>query len=220
MDRKTGFTVLELVVALTIALVALSLAMRQIASLVRAHSRVVHRVDQLESARTARHVLSGEVSAGVYGRDWTVVDSDSLRVRAFRGLGQVLGQHGPGVCVRWEGDREPEPAKDSVLLLESETVWRAHRLQAVGSECSGRGSSGIWWTVEPAPTAPVLVRLFEPVSYHVGDGSLRVRSGRGGRQPITATLDDPPRLFSRSGSAMAQLTVARFDTVTWLLGPS
>lgn len=193
-----GFTVVESLIALVLTVVLLTAA----GVLLRGQLGIARRIrvdaDILLAFRITRSTLEEEVHYGHAGRDW-IAEADTLGVRSFRGTAVVCGTPALGqLSVRYSGWRDPNPAKDSVLVLTHEGRWTAVAL-------SGRGPHGPMpqcgdstlgrpelWSVEPAVEG-VLGRLFERGSYHLTGQALRYRRGGGGRQPIT------PGVFSRMG---------------------
>ena len=180
-DRR-GLTLLELIVALVCTSLVLQFGLA-------AHAHVRTRVSQeqlrsarMDALRAVRVVLRDELGAGLADVDWTVFPPDSIRLRAFRGTGwPCRSPEGDlTIPVRWEGIRAPDSSKDSVLVLGGDGAWRVVDLVAV----TGAGPC-VAWTLDALVPSPVLLRLFESGSYHLGSGALRYRRGGGGRQPLT-----------------------------------
>lgn len=203
-SSRAGASLAEALVVLVLAALLVHLAWTTLREQSRAARRAAEVADRLEVARAGRFILDGELRAGVAGRDWTEPRDDTLAVRAFRGLAVpcLAPTGGWNGTVRYRGVRRPDPAKDSVLILEADGGWRALALDDawVGEEppCSA-AVDGPEWTTErwglgeggaAAPEPPVVVRLFEHGSYHLADGALRYRRGRAGRQPLTPELLD------------------------------
>jgi hypothetical protein len=170
---------------------------------------LAERAQDLESIRTVSWLLSEEVSKGRPGIDWEVGGHDSLSLRSFRGLSLVNpvsnGRESWVVCYR--GLRDPDPAKDSVLVLGRDGGWRIHDLTnrvPRPDECLGGGEGRVEvWTLYPVPSAPVLFKLFERGTYHLTGKALRYSRGRSGRQPLTPERIEDGR-FDGSGEPAAQ----------------
>lgn len=189
-----GFTVLEALFALSLLGLVLHGGWSVFATFRRAAESAEVSAQGLETVRTVGWILSQELSGGVPGTDWWAGEGDSLGLRAFRGL--ALARHrtpGGEVVVCYRGVRNPNPEKDSVLVLGSDGNWRARGLAGRSSGAEGcwdgvEGREEIWTVEEPEPQEEwYLARVFERGSYHLADGALRYRSGAGGgRQPLTA----------------------------------
>lgn len=155
---------------------------------------LVRTVDLLLNAEL-RHSAAPDRTAG----------RDSIRLRAVRGAGAVCRREGADLRVRYRGVRRPDPTKDSVLIIgDSGTPGSAHGLVAVaGDNACGPGYR---LTLDPPPTGPWgLVLVFETGSYHLSDGALRYRRGRGGRQPVTEGVLGGARFDARPDAIDARL---------------
>lgn len=195
---RRGFTLMESLIALLLTVVLLTAA----AMLLRGQLGIARRIrldaDLLFAFRLTRSTLEEETRYSYAGRDWDTA-ADTVGLRAFRGTALVCGAPAPGrLSVRYSGWRNPNPAKDSVLVLTYTGRWVAVELvgRATGSSGASCGDS-TWgspelWTVDPSVEG-VLGRLFERGSYHLTGAALRYRRGRGGRQPVT------PEVFSLMG---------------------
>lgn len=192
-----GVTLLELLLSLLLFSVVVQGAWKVLASHRTAAADVAERAEALETVRTIAWILGEELPGVKAGEDWWWLGTDSLQLRAFRGVG-IVAEIAPeeswaSVCYR--GIRRPNPEKDSVLVLERDGRWQVHGLQGRkrGEQpCPSLG--GGWtedWILNPFPVDPVLGRVFERGSYHLVNGALRYRRGEGGRQPLT-----PPRIES------------------------
>ena len=196
--KRSGVTVVEVLVSLLMGLAVISLGWTSLARQRTVASRLSSEMNLLSARRLAAIVIGKELRAGVRGRDWIDPASDSLSLRAFRGWGPVCGSGTePGnIVVVYHGERAANPAKDSVLILTADG-WRRADLtrRALGAQSCAmdpRGDSEVW-TIEPPVTGALVARIFERGSYHVSGGALRYRRGRGGRQPLTPDLFDDDR---------------------------
>ncbi|MBI4541237.1 MAG: hypothetical protein HY704_17180 [Gemmatimonadetes bacterium] len=183
-----------------------ALALGTLSAQHRAAEAVAARAELLETGRIAEVVLGEELRAGVWGRDQLGPAGDSLRVRAFRGLGLVCSGPGPDstLRVRYSGLRAPDPAKDSLLLLGADLRWWVAALKARAPDAERCGSVGAdsverWALDRPAGDA-ILARIFESGVYSLQGGALRYRRGAGGRQPLT------PELLADDGSELVAAT--------------
>ena len=166
-------------------------ALRTLTTLRHALAHLTRDAEIRETGRIARHTLAREVRTGLAGVDWVAGTGDSIAVRAFRGTGVRCASASPPLwVVRYTGLRRPDPAKDSVLVLATDGVWRVARLvraRARPGAC-GEGVGGAVWELNPAIPGAVVGRVFERGSYHVAAKAFRYRPGRGGRQPLTAQV--------------------------------
>jgi hypothetical protein len=188
---RMGALLLEVIVALTLLALLVSIGWGFMAKHREVVSAISHRASGLETIRTMAWLLGQETRAGRRGVDWVVGPGDSLPLRAFRGFALIEGDSWVGSRVRvcFRGHRSPAPEKDSVLLLGPDGSWapldlvdRVH----LSSECRGMlGWEEEEWTLSGGRPGDVVGRLFERGSYHLANGALRYSRGVGGRQPIT-----------------------------------
>ncbi|MGD8602218.1 MAG: hypothetical protein PVJ80_12310 [Gemmatimonadota bacterium] len=188
---SVGLSAPEAIVALLLGLFIVHLALSSMARLRTTERRLAKRADGLVAMRVTDHVLRRELRYGVAGRDWTV-DRDSLSLRAFRGTGLVCPYDSTTteIVVSYDGDRAPDAAKDSVLLVTP--LGRAEVRAFAGSvtapsPCGATPAGELrTWTLDSAvEPGIVLARLFERGSYHLALSALRYRRGSSGRQPLT-----------------------------------
>lgn len=189
-----GATLLDALLAVLLGSLLLTAALRLLVGVQGGTRTLIARSDRLQAVRLTEAVarIDGPGRAG--GETGEV-----LEVRAFRGTGVACSWGGGLVVVR--GVRLPDPGKDSVRILGEDGRWRGHRLVSAEDrpegEClvSGPGRRQRW-TVDPEPELPwVAGRYFERGSYHLADGAVRYRRGRGGRQPLTPELLHPESRF-------------------------
>jgi prepilin-type N-terminal cleavage/methylation domain-containing protein len=188
---RPGFTLPEVLVALLLGLFLVHLGLRTLARLDRARTTIAARTDVLVALRVSRHVLRRETRHGTRGSDWKV-DADSLALRAFRGVALVCGSDSvsAGLVVSYDGERAPDPSKDSVLLLTEDGQRVARALLAATTSSTpcgllGPGTEALWRLDSLPPMQALAAKLFERGSYHLSGSALRYRRGAGGRQPLT-----------------------------------
>ena len=193
-NESRGATLLDALLAVLLGSLLLTAALRVLVGVQGGTLALVARSDRLQAVRLTEAVarIDGPGRAG--GES-----GESLEVQAFRGTGVACPVGGGLVVVR--GVRLPDPRKDSVRILGDDGRWRGHRLVSAEhrpeEECpvSGPGRRQRW-TMDPEPEMPwVAGRYFERGSYHLADGALRYRRGRGGRQPLTPELLHPESRF-------------------------
>lgn len=185
---RPGVTLPELtLVAWLFALVLLALA--RFAGAQGQLAGVAHdRTRAAELMRTTSLVLDAELRYGAPA-DRTITP-DSVRLRAIRGAGVICGRSGSEVRVQYRGVRNPDPTKDSALVItDSATTGVAYRVEGVATAVAEPGcGEGYRLTLEGAPPGNGFLLVFETGSYHLADGALRYRRGRGGRQPVTESV--------------------------------
>ncbi|MBR9989779.1 MAG: hypothetical protein KFH98_08500 [Gemmatimonadetes bacterium] len=150
-----------------------------------------------EAVRTVVSVLGGEARR-MHSADVRAWSADSLAVRAFRGAGLPCGSTGGGVIVRYTGDRLPDPAKDSVLIVGAGLEYALLLFDASPAPglCAAlSGETVLELTTTGTPPQDAVLLVFESGSYHLTTNALRYRIGAGGRQPLTAEALRHP--FSR-----------------------
>ncbi|HSR40530.1 MAG TPA: hypothetical protein VLL48_00120 [Longimicrobiales bacterium] len=211
-----GFSVVELLVALVLMALVMRSAATVLASQLRAAESLVLGSEALETGRIAGRVLHRELRAGSPDLDWWLADGDSVALRAYRGLARPCpGPPGAGISVLYRGIRNPDPGKDSVLVLDGEGRWQALELASSSAQpgsCGGApdpGEEAFFWSVPGLPAGAVLLRVFERGSYHLSGGALRYRAGAAGRQPLTLDrLWDPGSELTLRGRGAADLRLA------------
>ena len=194
MNRR-GHSLPELLV--TLALFGLLSASS--ATVFRSHSllvrRAIERAETADALRLAALVLGGEARWLRPGRDLLAVGEDSIALRAFRGTATVCRVAGPGILiVRYQGIREPNPAKDSVIVLFEDTTEVVAGLRsavdASGACAPGPGEAVARWELDRVPPPGRILLLFESGSYFIAAAALRYRLGGEGRQPLTGERFD------------------------------
>lgn len=223
--RRTGFTLLEALVAVVIGAVLVTLVGRTLLHTVAVSRDAVVQDDRLVARRIVRLTLRSEFAALVPGEARSS-GGDSLRLRAVRGVGRVCRIESDGVVVDLQAGRSPEPDKDSLELIGPLGAVHAVDLTGTDDEPEACGVSEVGRPTRLRSSGPIgrdviFVRLFETGSYHLDGGALRYRRGLGGRQPLTpgvwdgtSTLVlDPPwiraSLFDVSGDSISLPVVVR-----------
>jgi hypothetical protein len=140
---------------------------------------VSDRVAGAEALRTASGIVTAEVRSTA-AADVHAIAADSLALRVHRGMAVVAAVADDGVTLDYEGIRDPDPAKDSLVIVGTERV---------GSFTLLAGE-----TLRIRPDVPVRERdillFFESGAYHLATNALRYRRGAEGRQPVTDELID------------------------------
>lgn len=199
---RPGVTLPELaLVAWLFAVVLLGLARFATAQgrlAAAAHDRV--RAEDL--VRTTAMVLDGELRHSATAD--RSVGPDSVRLRAFRGVGIICERNGSDVRIRYRGVRSPNPEKDSALVVtDSATAGVAFPVSGVAHD-DGCGQGYRLTLGEAVPTRG-MVLVFETGSYYLTGGALRYRRGRGGRQPVTEAVLAGAGFRDAAGTLMARL---------------
>ena len=193
MTVRAGLSLLELVVALAFFGLVAGGVYGSVAATERAGRMHARRLEVAEAFRTTVAVLGAEVRYVDPAADLAVAP-DSVALRAFRGTAIVCGEVGGDVRVRYRGLRDPDPAKDSVIVVGALGDGGPVALAASTSEAQGcavlPGESLQRWTLGARYPVGTLLLLFESGSYHLATGAFRYRRGAGGRQPITGSVLD------------------------------
>lgn len=221
-SERLGASVVEALVALLLGLFLICLAMTVVARQRAAVAELDRKSDALAAVRVARQLLGEEGRDGDARRDGWALSTDSLGLRAFRGVGYVCG---PGATpldleVEVEGVRLPEPAKDSLLILSVAGEWTVAALDGAtaATPCSSDTVrvTQIWHLSGSPPTGAVFARYFERGSYHVADEAVRYRRGMSGRQPLTPeVVRTPSSVFESSGRFVTLFLEIEGSSVPW-----
>lgn len=217
--RQAGVSVMEAMVALLLGAFVVHLGLSTVLSLQRQQERSSRRLEALLASRVASTVLRGELERGRPGRDWSV-GPDSVALRAFRGTGVIceLGLAAGEIAVAYVGDRLPDPAKDSVEIIDSEGSLAHFDLldsKPLSRPCivASTAEALLEWRVDgTVPSDAVVARVFEVGSYHLVGSALRYRIGAGGRQPLT------PEVWRDAGTGLALSESAAVMTLEPLPG--
>lgn len=188
---REGSSIAEALTALVLMLTVAGAALQTLTTFRLSLAKATRDAEVRETRRIVRHTLARELRTGLAGVDWVAGAGDSVAMRAFRGTVVRCAAAPPRTwAVRYAGLRRPDPAKDSVLVLAGDGMWRVARLARARtrSDACGEGAAGGIWELDPPVPGAVVGRLFERGSYHVAAGAFRYRPGRGGRQPLTAQV--------------------------------
>lgn len=202
---RAGFGLVEAIVALALASVLIALVAASVRNGARAARHAGATADAADAVRASALLLAAELRALEPRADLSGTGSDSLHLRAFRGIAIPCDTAQGGLVTRYRGLRQPDPAKDSILLLTpaGESVVALTGV-AVSGGCTARpGERVLRLNAAPKPPAGTeLLAVFESGAYHLSGAALRYRRGAGGRQPLTAdVLDDAASGFSLPGGA-------------------
>lgn len=183
MSPRPGHTLAELVAALPLAVLLMATLLVTFIAQARLARALGDRMGRAETERLAAGVLRQELR-WIAPSDVAAAGADSLTLRLLRGVGVACGTSGDALRIDYWGLREPNPEKDSVVIVSGEGESTA---RLVGSEpatpsCGG-GAARLLQLSTPA--RPGVVLLYEHASYHLSARALRVRAGAEGRQPIT-----------------------------------
>jgi hypothetical protein len=186
--RRDGSSLIETVAVLSLS----SFVMAVIGGICLAQMRLARatadQVADAEAVRTVTQALAGEARR-MTAADVRTFSADSLVVRAFRGTGIPCGGAAAAALVRYMGDRLPDPAKDSVLVVGPASEAAVPLLDSAPApgQCPALPGEAVllWRTGGTLPPGSVVL-LFESGSYHLATRALRYRTGAGGRQPLTA----------------------------------
>jgi hypothetical protein len=211
MRSRRGASLAEMLVALlgTVLLGAAITAL--LTSHLRLAQHVAGRAETLDALHTSALLLTQETRGLHPISDIAGVAADSIAIRVFRGSAIPCGVNGTDADVRYTGARDPDPLKDSLLVItaRSEEVAGLLAVSALAATgCIALPGETLWRIVADSalPQQPLLL-FFERGSYHFDNDALRYRPYGGTRQPVTADAFDTratavSALFSPSGLAL------------------
>lgn len=182
MTRRAGHTLAELIVAMPLGALLLAVLLATIIAQARLARALTARLGRVETERLAYGVLRHELRWAHSGD--AAAASDSLALRLLRGMALTCGDPAADAVVDYFGLREPNPAKDSVLLVSSggEAAVALLGSSSTTSACAAPAARSMR-LARPAERGVLL--LFENGSYYLSARALRFRSGAEGRQPLT-----------------------------------
>lgn len=191
---RGGASLVELCLAITLAGVVFGALLQAVSGFRALAGRHRERVALSAAWRLSGSVLAAELRAVEPGTDLHAAGGDTVALRVFRGAGIVCGRAAGTVHVRYRGQRRPEPAKDSVVVVvdHGETVHALLSAATAAGACGAAAGDEVLAVRLAEPPAPgALLLVFEAGSYHASGRALRYRRGRSGRQPLTAELFQP-----------------------------
>lgn len=179
--RAQGFVVVEVIVALTLTALLLSMLVGTAAMARRTVERLARSAERTEAARLAR-TLADRV--GRPASTMSAVDGRAeVRVRLSIGWGESCDS-----VFTWAGIRAPDARRDSATVVDR---WGRVHVVAVASSAvrpCGAGEGRVL-TTDPSVRDAVLLRVFESGVIRIDDA---VRYARWGtpRQPLSAASLD------------------------------
>ena len=216
MRTRSGFTLVELLVAIVILTVVAGATIGLLANTQRVTHTQAARASLQQSVRTSASLLPAELrelAASGRGADLLVLASDSITYRAMRGLAVVCAVSPTELRVRagpgWRfGYRQPAPGRDSLLLFvdhdpaaAADDRWLPLALSSVApSRCGAEPALALRVALDTiaAPLAAIPVgapvRLFEVMQLRLyssaGSWWLGARSVSAGEtlQPLLGPL--------------------------------
>jgi hypothetical protein len=205
----SGVSLVEALVATLLGFFLVHLGLTTLQRVDRFSTLQSYRHDLVISIRVTRGVLRRELALSGRREDWSV-QGDSLTLRAFRGVGIVCAAPvGRAVSVLYRGVREPDPRKDSLEWTSATGAMGIVGLASIRASdaacpvATGGEPVREWTTDRDLGDDVVLIRPFEPGSYHLSGAAFRYRVGAGGRQPLTPEVwNDALTTFQRTDSAL------------------
>jgi hypothetical protein len=194
MNRRPGYSTIELLWALLLGALVAGAAFTLLQTQSRLARSASDSAETSDALRTAAQVLSAETRWLVSARDVRALSTDSLSLRAFRGTGVVCAlDPAYGGVVRYQGTRDPDPSKDSVLIERGANTELSAVVLGVVLNAACGGDPAVKLAVNQRLEVGDVVLVFESGNYYLTSGALRYRIGNGGRQPVTADLFDNRR---------------------------
>lgn len=186
---------------LAVAVLITAIVGAALAGLLHGHQRLARsgaaRLADAETVRIAGAVLSAELRWLAPDQDLRGAVGDSVAIRAIRAFAVACGGAGSATYARYRGMREPDPTKDSVIIVRASGREAVHPLGGAALEpdaCSALEDEEVYRLDLPEPLPPgTPILVFESGSYHLADHALRYRRGAAGRQPLTPEGLDPAR---------------------------
>jgi len=202
-SRRPGLTLAETVVALVTTGVIVASAAGMFVTVLRAGAVVADGAEVLDALATTTLLMPAETRA-LAALDVRAAGSDSVALRAFRGMALVCARGPAGPIVRYAGLRDPDPAKDSLLIATAEPERTASLISVapqVNACVTAAGESLFELVLVPDSlrSGDVLL-VFESGAYHLSTGAFRYRPAGGSRQPLTAEV------FRTDSSAFTLIT--------------
>lgn len=185
---RVGVSLVELCVAMAINGIVLTALVGVLTGMRRAAGRHGERVAAAASVRVVESVLASELRAIAPAADLRAVAEDSVALRVFRGTGVVCSIAGGQPLVLYRGARNPEPVKDSVVVIRAPGAEVVVPLRAAARAPAGCGTAlGEELFTMDLDSAGIgaLLLVFESGSYHLTSRAFRYRLGAAGRQPLT-----------------------------------
>jgi hypothetical protein len=182
-SARTGHTLAELLAALPLAMLLMATLLATFVAQARLARALADRMGRAETERLAAGVLRQELRWIERG-DVAAAVADSLTLRLLRGIGVTCGTGTEAMRIDYWGLREPNPEKDSVIIVSAEGESSARLLGSEPTSPSCREGAARLLRLS-TPARPGVVLIYERASYHLSARALRVRAGAEGRQPIT-----------------------------------
>lgn len=197
-----GFTLVEVVVALVVSGIVVAVITRTTIVSVQAADRTRERLRMLGAVREAGSLLGRELNGLDPVRDLGPAGAESLTVRAVRGSGRSCGTDLGAIVIpvsSFHAWRLPDPARDSILVLDAAGRWIAAALEgAVTRSACTDGQPGLRLPMHDsivgrAAAASLPIRVAEWIRYRFyqsgADWWLGARSLRAG--DVVQPLADP-----------------------------
>jgi hypothetical protein len=209
---REGVALAEAVLALVVGACVVATAAAALNAALRGALDTSVRTEVIDAERTALAVMRADISFATPG-DISFA-GDSVRLRVFRALAIPCHAVDASITVRWRGARDPDPAKDSLLVIGGSdepafALTSAGTVTAVAPGCNPEHGDRLFRLTFPAPIRAGLLVAFETGSYQVVDGALRYRRGSSGRQPLTAEVFERESGFAWSAAALRVRLVSR-----------
>lgn len=228
MNRRPGYAYVELLVTLAVtailgtALSSVLLTHLQLARTVNA------RIAAAEALRLGFQVLPAELRFAAPAVDIHGMGSDSIAARLPRITGSICAQISGRLWIRGNGLREPDPQKDSVLVVTvgQELVAAVTAASSDPGPCQTIPGLSIYRVdTNPQLRAWGAAVVFESGTYYVRERAMRFRIGAEGRQPLTEEVLQKSGnwLMLRADSDGASLGIRLVSSGPWgrpLLAPA
>jgi hypothetical protein len=184
MKARAGSLLVELLCSSVLLGLLLTFCLAVLHSATTILNNVSERAATGETLRASRAIMSSELRA-LTNADIRAAARDSIAMRVFRGAGIVCAQSGGLAWLRYQGIRDPDDAKDSLLIPGEERALSFRSSSSRGS-CSAQNSEQIVAVNTTQALWPgAFLLLFESGAYYLSSNALRYRRAAEGRQPLT-----------------------------------
>jgi prepilin-type N-terminal cleavage/methylation domain-containing protein len=171
MRTRKGFSLAELMVALTLSGIVISGAYGLMRTQSRAYGKQLGTGDAAETLEGAGALLSWEIRHADMATDTLVsLSADTLSVRSVQGVGIICAKKDPGLYAIWKNGGDIQPTVDDTAMVSmlGNQAWTKAKITAVGTPvamgltaCAWTGGRSpdlvVQLTVNPADSAKLIV---------------------------------------------------------------
>jgi len=148
MRTRKGFSLAELMVALTLSGIVISGAYGLMRTQSRAYGKQLGTGDAAETLEGAGALLSWEIRHADMATDTLVsLSADTLSVRSVQGVGIICAKKDPGLYAIWKNGGDIQPTVDDTAMVSmlGNQAWTKAKITAVGTPVA-MGLTACAWT--------------------------------------------------------------------------